>query len=103
MRAAEADLLCVQANEKADYIMSELEKEGVVAFAPNIPEDQMAKTALREAFVIAMSPLQAQTRLAAIRMVLEFTKSKPAAKTDLTLNSAEAWLKAVVEDHKSSE
>lgn len=84
--------------------MSELEKHSIIVFDPSMPEDQMAKAALHESFVMALSPLtQAAVKMAALRTVLEYTKAKPATKTDLTLASAEAWLKAVKEDHSSSE
>lgn len=103
MRKPEADKLWELAREKADYLMSELEKEGVISFDPNVTEDQMAKDALREAFVMAMSPLQAQIKMSALKTVLEYTKAKPASKTDLTLTSAQEWLRAVVEDNKTED
>jgi hypothetical protein len=103
MRAAQAQPLWDLARQKAKYLMSELEKEGVVQFDPNIPEDEMAKAALAEAFTLAMSPMgDTKLRHAAMRTVLEWTRAKPATKTDLRLNSAEAWLKEVIDDHRSS-
>lgn len=99
MRKPEADTLWALAREKADYIMAELEKEKVVVFDPNSTEEQMAREALKEAFVMAMSPLtNAQLKMAALKTVLEYTKAKPASKTDLTLANADAWLKMVSED-----
>jgi hypothetical protein len=101
MRREEADAIWVKAREKASWIMDELEKEGVVQFSADVPEDVMARDALREAFAMAMGPAPhtSKDKLTAIRTVLEWTKAKPATKTDLRLNSAEAWLEQVVKDH----
>lgn len=86
--------------EKVDYIMDTLEMEGILKFTT---DEDMARECLREAFRIALSPGNAQTQMAAIRTVLEFTKAKPATKTDLTLKNHEAWLNAVVADHNKEE
>jgi hypothetical protein len=86
--------------EKADFIMSELEKNGVVSFDPNITEDQMAREALKGAFEIAMFSGAEQTRLQAQRLILDHTHAKPVSKNELTLNNSDEWLKAVIADHK---
>jgi hypothetical protein len=103
MRREEADAIWAQAREKASYIMDKLEEAGVVAFNPDVPEDVMAREALKGAFAMAMGPAphNSKDKLTAIRTVLEWTKAKPATKTDLRLNSAEAWLSEVVEDYKN--
>jgi hypothetical protein len=101
MRRPEAEKMWAECSRKADWIMCELEKAGVLPAFGEEPEEQMAKKALHEAFSIAMAPVELKMRLTAIRTVLEWTKAKPATKTDLRLNSAEAWLAEVVADHKA--
>lgn len=103
MRKPQADKLWAEAREKAEYLMSELEKEGIVEFDPNIPEEEMAKRALQEAMVMALSPLSdAKIKTANVRTVLEWTKAKPATKTNLTLDNHVAWLDAVKADHRAT-
>lgn len=101
-RREEAEAMWAECRKKADWIMSELENEGVLSF-PDTPEEQMAKTALHKAFEMVLSPIELKSRLSAIRMVLEWTKAKPATKTDLRMNHAEAWLAQVVADHKAGD
>jgi hypothetical protein len=55
-------------------------------------DDGKATAALREAFVLAIGPSTQQTKMAAIRTVLEYTKSKPESRSKLTLNKAEDFL-----------
>lgn len=117
MRKEEADAHWAKARQKAQEfhkimaeagIVEDLDAELVAAFAAagdarekveGLTEEQMASLALREAMVQVLSPLShAQTRNQAIRTVLEWTKSKPASKTDVRVNNAEAWLASVVED-----
>lgn len=101
MRKAQARKLQARARKKADYLMEKLQEEGVLHFEET-SDEQMAKSALHEAFVQAMSPGDRDAKLRAIRTVLEYTKAKPATKTDLRLNNAEAWLQEVVADHKAT-
>ena len=116
MRREEAEQLWAQARLKAEFLMSEFEKEEMAEFpaASDIEkeqalrdgtytEEEMARQTLKEAFVMALSPLTHSTvKMQAMRTILEYTKAKPAQKTDLRLNSAEAWLAEVVADHKAS-
>jgi hypothetical protein len=100
MRRAQAQPLWDLAEQKAKYLMEELEKAGVIEFDPNLSDDQMAKAALQEAFKMALSPLtQAAVKTSSIRTVLEWTRAKPASKADLRINSAETWLAGVIADH----
>lgn len=67
-------------------------------------EEAMAKEALYEAFRIAVGPLtDAKTKVPAARLVLEFTKAKPEAKSRVTLDNAEAWLDALEKDMKKKD
>ena len=102
MRRAEADAMWKECSEKATLIMEKLEEAGVLHFEPT-PDDQMAKKALHTAFEIAMSPIEMKNRITALRTVLEYTKARPAVKTDLRLNSAEAWLAEVISDHQAGQ
>jgi hypothetical protein len=65
-----------------------------------VPETDSGKAeaALREAFVLAIGPTDYKTKTAAISLVLAYTKSKPEAKSKLTLNAAEDFLSIVAAD-----
>lgn len=54
--------------------------------------DDKAEEALGTAIEIMRLPGQASTRLQAARMVLEWTRAKPASESKVTVNQAEAWL-----------
>lgn len=94
MRKAEADKLNAAAAESAKETMSKLEKAGVLEDA-----DAQAKEALETTIHIMRKPGDKKVQLAAARQVLEWTKAKPAAKSDITVNKAEAWLAAISEDN----
>jgi hypothetical protein len=130
MRSAEAEKLWEQAREKAAYIMDRLEKEGVISFktfteiegcSPLVDketaraydamiraggpytDEEMAKSALRQTLAIVFSPLtNEQLRTAAFRTVLEWTRARPVTRTQLTINSAEEWLREVVSDYQAT-
>lgn len=67
-------------------------------------EAEMAKEVLKEAFVMAVSPLT-DTKVKATyqRIVLDFTKAKPESKTKLTLDKSEEWLAALEQDMKKDD
>jgi hypothetical protein len=128
MRRAEAEKLWAEARVKATRIVDELEKAGVISFntsaelqgsglvdkdtalaheaklrAADYTEEEMAKAALKEAVVMALSPLtDAKLKAASVRIVLDWTRAKPTTKADLRLESAEAWLREVLEDHSAA-
>ena len=54
--------------------------------------DVMAKEALEGALTVLRGPQSQQMKLAAAKLLLEFTKSKPVAKSEVSVNAAEAWL-----------
>lgn len=54
--------------------------------------DPMAREALEGAVSVLREPNSQTTKLAAARLILEFTKSKPVAKSEVSVNAAEAWL-----------
>jgi hypothetical protein len=91
MRKEEAQQAWAEAKESAKQTMAELEKAGVVT----AEDDPKATEALEAAITVMRSPQNQQTKLAAARLVLEYTKSKPASKQHVTVDAAEAWLKEV--------
>jgi hypothetical protein len=111
----EADRLWKKAEKQADITMSALLRNGQLEFDPHIErsgdfkfdddisEEQMAWWCLREAFIIALSPINdKQVKNRALRFVLTYTKPKSAAKFEVTLQQEadnEARLQMVIEDH----
>jgi hypothetical protein len=115
MTRAQAEPLWEQARKDADLLMAQFEKEGRIEFKSTPVEQEealpngmhtdaeMARLVLREALVLALSPLKdVQTKATAARIVLEWTKPKPATKSELKLQGEEAWLAEVLEDHHAA-
>jgi hypothetical protein len=92
-------LFLEDAKSETKRIFKIMEKQGLT------PEDKMARDALNVAFEMIAEPLSARDRLAAVRTVLDFTKMKPATKTDLTIKTAEDFLDelAASEDGNTSD
>jgi hypothetical protein len=61
-------------------------------------EDEYAKTALETAVEVMKCPGDNRERVAAARLVLDFTKSKPAAKSEVSISKAEDFLASLVDD-----
>ena len=116
MSRAEAEPLWRKAEQEADIVMSKLLQSGQLEFDPqiqksgaqlnldaDISEEQMAWWCLREAFIIALSPINdKQVKDRALRLVLAYTKPKPAAKSEVARHHEadnEAWLKMMIDDH----
>lgn len=101
----EVEPLIAEAKEKAKYYMDEFEKEGLLKFSGQATsEDEMARQTLQRVFEIIMAPTGNKALvIAASKTLLDHTHTKPATKTDLRLNSAEAWLNEVLEDHKAAQ
>jgi hypothetical protein len=80
MRKAEAQVLWDNATTLADAAMKRLEDQGVVERVV-IPDTdgEIAKQALHEAFKLALGPGNVNDRLAAARLVLTYTKPRPAS------------------------
>jgi len=59
-----------------------------------VPEkdEDLARKALIEVAAIALGPTSFKNKLAAAKIVLDFTKQKPATKVDAKVGSLEAWL-----------
>jgi hypothetical protein len=82
-----------QAHADALKTIEKLKKAGILD-----PEDKMAEEALKEVLITMRGAGNQQTKLAAAKLLLEYTKAKPASKQDVTVRGAEAWLEGLVED-----
>lgn len=102
MRKRDALPLWGKAREEAKRFIKIMEDAGKVD-AVVVPgsEQEMAKKALEEAYVNAVSPMtDMKNKASFVRIVLEWTKAKPESKNKLTLENSEAWLNALQEDLK---
>lgn len=87
---------------EADAIRAEVQAEArkVVAIMtehnPELKDDELAQEALQTAVELMRFPGGAQHRIAAAKLVLEYTKQKPAAKNELTINKAEEFLASLL-------
>lgn len=61
-------------------------------------DDAYAKEALETAVEVMRMPNGTKDRLTAAKIILDFTKQKPAQKSEVTLNKAEAFLEAILND-----
>jgi hypothetical protein len=96
MRRKQAERIWKKARKRAKEDMEALKKSGVITSA-----DEKAEEALTTALELMRSPMKNETRIAAARLVLDFTKAKPASKSEVTVNKAEEWLKAVTMDNSA--
>lgn len=61
-------------------------------------EDKYAQEALQTAVEIMRVPAETRERLAAARLVLDYTKQKPVAKSEVSIGKAEEFLASLIED-----
>jgi len=66
-------------------------------------DDEYAKEALEAAVRIMREPAQNRDKLTAARLVLDFCKSKPASKNELTIGRAEDFLTSLLENDEKEE
>ena len=91
-RKSQIEPIRAEAKKEAKQLVS------IMADKFNI-EDDYAKQALEAAVEIVQVPGETRERLAAARLVLDFTRSKPAAKQEVTIGKAEEFLSSLlVED-----
>jgi hypothetical protein len=93
MRRAQVKRFQKQARLEATLSMKKLTKAGVLT-DDTAPE---AREALHTALEVMRMPGDPKSKLAAARLVLDFTKAKPASKSEVTINTAEEWLAQVTE------
>ena len=78
-------------------------KEGVrIMSETNNIEDEYAKTALETAVEVMKTPGENRERVAAARLVLDFTKSKPSAKSEVSISKAEDFLASLMTDDEDN-
>jgi hypothetical protein len=87
-----------QARFEATLTMKKLDKAGVLNDA-----DEHAREAIHAALSVMRMEVAQPVRLAAARLVLDFTKAKPAQRTELTVNKAEEWLAQVTEQNEKAD
>ena len=66
-------------------------------------EDEYAKTALETAVEVMKTPGENRERVAAARLVLDFTKSKPSAKSEVSISKAEDFLASLMTDEEDGQ
>ena len=66
-------------------------------------EDEYAKTALETAVEVMRCPGDNRERVAAARLVLDFTKSKPVSKNELAISKAEDFLAGLLADEDNGQ
>jgi hypothetical protein len=88
--------LWAKARKQADRFIQMITDEGLLpaVIVPDSDEEK-GKLALHEACVLALGPGEKQAKLAALRTVLEYTRSKPESKSKMTLNTSEDFLAAI--------
>lgn len=94
MRREQSEQIWAAAKAKATRTIQKMQDTGVITQT----DDPRAIKALEHAIEVLETPSNQQLRLAAARLILDFTKSKPAAKLEHTINAAEQWLAAVSDD-----
>lgn len=103
MRRPHAKRLWGVARKQAKRFIKIMEDNGELekVVIPGSDAD-MAKRALAEAFTLAVGPnTEVKTKIAALKVVLDFTKEKPVSKQKLTLDKSEEWLAALEAEMKS--
>ncbi|API58461.1 hypothetical protein BSL82_03390 [Tardibacter chloracetimidivorans] len=79
-----------EAEKQARKMFNIMADEGLV------PDDQMAQAALLEALTIMKNKATSTAhKLSASRLVLDYTRAKPASKSDVTIHKAESLLEAL--------
>lgn len=93
--------LVAQARQQADRMIQMFKDEGKLPDVVVIPDsdEARAEAALKEACVIALSPGEKQAKMAAIRTVLEWTRAKPASKSNININTSEQWLAEIAAEN----
>jgi hypothetical protein len=89
-----------KASEEAKVIVKYLKDNDMVDTPKDDKYAQYADEALEAAVTVVRTPANEQTRIAAARLILDFTRSKPVAKSEVNVKTAEDWLQNVMEDIK---
>ena len=82
------------AKDEAKRMVRIMEKKGF-----EIPENEYAREAIEAAVeTMRMEAISPKDKLTAARLVLDFTKSKPAAQTEVTVKKAEDFLAEIAKE-----
>ena len=87
MTAEQSDRQWIIARKKARKDMEVIKQKIVLTDA--------AEEALEATLVTMRSPMSQQVKLAAAKLVLDFTMAKPVSKSEVSVNAAEAWLASI--------
>lgn len=101
MRRRHAVKARADASAAAERFIKRMQDDDMLPVPAPGSEEEMAQTALKEAYTMAVMPIAFKDKLAAIRTVLEYTKSKPATSQKIALSSDE-WLEAAVQEMKKN-
>lgn len=92
MRKAEALKAWAEARRKAEIHMANMKKAGLM------PDDnEIIEKATLATLEILEGPMNQDMKLKAANQLLTFFKAKPASKSEVTVNAAEAWLASLAE------
>lgn len=92
-----------KAQREAKAIVKYLKENDMVEAPKDEKYGSLADEALEAAITVVRTPANDQVKIAAARLVLDFTRSKPAAKNEVTVNKAEDWLASVMADMDKNE
>jgi hypothetical protein len=100
-KKATAALAWADAAAKADEAMRALETRGLVETSPPLDSDEaIAKAVLHEAVKLALGPGGKRTKMAALKIVLDFTKARPAERI-ATRTTIEDWLRWITDANQA--
>lgn len=85
-----------QAREEAEKVVEVMTKKIPV-------ESDYAREALTTAVEVMRSPDSTRDRLTAARLVLDFTKQKPATKSEMAISQAESFLEGLLQEEQQHE
>lgn len=91
---AEVRKMRAVAKDEAKRMVRIMEKKGF-----NIPDNEFAREAIEAAVeTMRMEAISPKDKLTAARLVLDFTKAKPASQAELTVKRAEDYLADIAKD-----
>lgn len=86
-----------------DKVKAEAKKIVEIMSETHKIEDQYAKEALETAVELMRVPGESRGRLAAAKLILEFTKEKPSTKSEVTVQRAEDFLESILKTENGPE
>ena len=92
----ETEELWKQARKQVKKDMDNIKKSGIEL-------DEAGEEALTTTLELMRGPGDPRLKLAAARQVLEWSRSKPATSTNVTVNAAEQWLASLAEENDEAD